>query len=208
MANTKISALTADTAPTADDLVVTVNDPGGTPATRKATITNFTKAIPAVVGDSGSGGTKGLVPAPGAGDAAAGKFLKADGTFAVPGVPTSGTPFELVIACSDETTALVAGTAVVTFRMPRGVTLTAVRASLKTAASSGTFTVDINEGGTTILSTKITIDATEKTSTTAATPPVISDSGLADDAEITIDIDDDASGDAVGLKVTLIGTRT
>lgn len=84
MPNTKISALTADTAPTADDLVVTVNDPGGTPATRKATITNFTKAIPAVIGDSGSGGTKGLVPAPAAGDAAASKFLKADGTFAVP----------------------------------------------------------------------------------------------------------------------------
>lgn len=40
--------------------------------------------LPAVVGDSGAGGTKGLVPAPGAGDAAAGKFLKADGTFAVP----------------------------------------------------------------------------------------------------------------------------
>jgi hypothetical protein len=37
-----------------------------------------------VVGDSGSGGTKGLVPAPAAGDAAAAKFLKADGTFAVP----------------------------------------------------------------------------------------------------------------------------
>ena len=35
-------------------------------------------------GDSGSGGIKGLVPAPGAGDAAGGKFLKADGTFAVP----------------------------------------------------------------------------------------------------------------------------
>lgn len=84
MANTKISALTADTAPTADDLVVTVNDPGGTPATRKATITDFTKAIPAVVGDSGSGGTKGLVPAPGAGDAAANKFLHADGTFKAP----------------------------------------------------------------------------------------------------------------------------
>lgn len=84
MANVKISALTADTAPTADDLVVTVNDPSGTPATRKATITNFTKAIPAVIGDSGSGGTKGLVPAPGAGDAAANKFLHADGTFKAP----------------------------------------------------------------------------------------------------------------------------
>jgi hypothetical protein len=36
------------------------------------------------VGDSGSGGTSGLVPAPASGDAAAGKFLKADGTFATP----------------------------------------------------------------------------------------------------------------------------
>lgn len=37
-----------------------------------------------VVGDSGSGGTKGLVPAPAAGDAAAAKFLKADGSWQVP----------------------------------------------------------------------------------------------------------------------------
>lgn len=38
----------------------------------------------AMVGDSGSGGTKGAVPAPATGDAAAGKYLKADGTWAVP----------------------------------------------------------------------------------------------------------------------------
>lgn len=35
-------------------------------------------------GDSGSGGSVGLVPAPTSGSAAAGKFLKADGTWAVP----------------------------------------------------------------------------------------------------------------------------
>lgn len=46
--------------------------------------TQATAILDNVVGDSGSGGTKGLVPAPGAGDAAAGKYLKADGTFAVP----------------------------------------------------------------------------------------------------------------------------
>lgn len=40
--------------------------------------------IDAFVGDSGSGGTKGQVPAPASGDTAAGKFLKADGTWAVP----------------------------------------------------------------------------------------------------------------------------
>lgn len=36
------------------------------------------------IGDSGSGGAEGLVPAPAAGDAAAGKFLSADGSFQVP----------------------------------------------------------------------------------------------------------------------------
>ena len=44
--------------------------------------TQATSLLDAVVGDSGSGGTKGLVPAPAAGDAAASKYLKADGTWA------------------------------------------------------------------------------------------------------------------------------
>lgn len=45
---------------------------------------SFTANLSTFVGDSGSGGTKGLVPAPAAGDAAAGKFLSAAGTFSVP----------------------------------------------------------------------------------------------------------------------------
>jgi hypothetical protein len=112
------------------------------------------------------------------------------------------------IACSDETTALTTGTAKVTFRMPYAFTLTDVRASVTTAPTGATLTVDINESGSTILSTKLTIDASEKTSTTAATPAVISDAALADDAEITIDIDQIGSTIAgAGLKVTLIGVR-
>lgn len=112
------------------------------------------------------------------------------------------------IACSDETTALTTGTAKATFRMPFAFTLTAVRASVTTAPTGAVLTVDINEGGVSILSTKLTIDATEKTSTTAATPAVISDSALADDAEITIDIDTVGSTIAgAGLKVWLIGTK-
>jgi len=39
--------------------------------------------VPDFVGDSGAGGTKGAVPAPSAGDAAAGKLLHADGTWVV-----------------------------------------------------------------------------------------------------------------------------
>jgi hypothetical protein len=117
--------------------------------------------------------------------------------------------FEMVVACSDEATALTGGAGKVTFRMPDAVTLTGVRASLTVAQASGsTFTVDINEGGASILSTKLTIDNTEKTSTTAAAPAVISDATLADDAEISVDIDAVGDGTAKGLKIMLIGTRT
>lgn len=118
------------------------------------------------------------------------------------------TPVEsFMIAVSDETTAITTGTAKVTFRMPYAFTLTAVRSSLSTASSSGLPTVDINEAGSTILSTKLSIDANEKTSVTAATPAVISDSALANDAEMTIDINTAGTG-AKGLKVYLIGRRT
>ena len=88
------------------------------------------------------------------------------------------------------------------------MTVTSVRASLTTAQSAGSLlTVDINDGGTSILSTKLTFDNNERTTTTAATAAVISDSALADDAEITVDIDTVGTSGASGLKVTLIGTR-
>jgi hypothetical protein len=54
------------------------------------TATAATALLDAVVGDAGAGGTKGLVPAPAAGDAAAAKFLKADGTWAAPPATFSG----------------------------------------------------------------------------------------------------------------------
>lgn len=45
MVDQKITALTADATPTGDDLVVTVNDPGGTPANRKVTVTQLATAL-------------------------------------------------------------------------------------------------------------------------------------------------------------------
>jgi hypothetical protein len=131
------------------------------------------------------------------------------------GTPSSGTltnctmKDQIGVACSDETTAITAGTGKLTFRMPFAMTLTAVRASVTTAPTGANLIIDINEGGTTILSTKLSIDATEKTSTTAATAAVISDTALADDAEITIDFDQVGSTVAgAGVKVWLIGTRS
>ena len=114
----------------------------------------------------------------------------------------------IIIAVGDESTALTTGTNKVRFRMPYAFTLTGVRASVNTAPTGANLVVDINEGGSTILSTKLSIDATETTSTTAATPAVISDSALADDAEISIDIDQIGSTIAgAGLKVALIGVK-
>lgn len=49
------------------------------------TTAGATALLDEVIGDSGAGGTKGLVPAPDPGDAAAGKFLSADGSWVAPG---------------------------------------------------------------------------------------------------------------------------
>lgn len=130
-----------------------------------------------------------------------------DWTAALFGGAAAAEPARLQVACSDETTAITTTGTKITFRMPFGMTVTEVRASLNSACATGTFTVDINEGGASILSTLLTIDATHKTSTTATTPAAISDSALADDAEITIDVDNVGDSTATGLKVTLIGTE-
>jgi hypothetical protein len=116
----------------------------------------------------------------------------------------------LIIAASDETTDLETGSAKVTFRAPFAMTIVGLPvASVTTAPTGSTLTVDINEAGVSILSTKLTIDATEKTSTTAATPCVVSDTAIASGAEITIDIDQVGSTIAgAGLKVMIPYKRT
>jgi hypothetical protein len=87
-------------------------------------------------------------------------------------------------------------------RIHKPMVIRDVGAYCDTAGTTGECTVDINEGGTTILSTKITIDTGEKSSQTAATPPVISDSSIAADAVITVDVDTIHTGTAAkGLVV-------
>ena len=109
-----------------------------------------------------------------------------------------------VIAASDEATNLVTGTNKVYFRMPYAGTLLAVKATVNTAPTGSTLICDINEAGTSVLGTKLSIDASEKTSDTAASAATITDSALANDAEITIDIDQVGSTVAgKGLKVYL-----
>jgi hypothetical protein len=121
-------------------------------------------------------------------------------------------PVEYVIACSNETTALTSGVAKVTFRAPVAFRLTSVAASVTVAPTGLPLVVDINNGSNSVLSNiaKLSIDATEKTSATAATAAVILANfrDFTQDAEITIDIDQVGSTVAgAGLKVILRGTR-
>jgi len=99
-----------------------------------------------------------------------------------------------------------AGAAV--FRMPYGALLTEVRAGLNSGSNAtSAISIDINESGSSILSTPLTIDAGESSSTSAAAAAVISDPAIADDALITIDIDSADTGDSGPLTVTLYFTR-
>ena len=116
----------------------------------------------------------------------------------------------IIVALSDEVTALTTGTAKSTFRMPYACKLTSTlpRININTVSSSGLVTVDVNKNGTSIFSTLLTIDVGEKTSVTAVTPCALSatPTTFTDDQEITCDID--VSGtDAKGLKLTLFVER-
>lgn len=112
----------------------------------------------------------------------------------------------MMIAVSDETTDLVTGINKITFRATQAMTLLEIRANCATAPTGSKIIVDINVNGSSILSTKLTIDAGEKTSVIADVAAVISDASIVDDDEITIDVDQIGSVIAgAGLKVTLIG---
>ena len=116
----------------------------------------------------------------------------------------------LVVACSDEATAITSGPAKVTFRMPFTATLVSVRACL-TAATTGTeMQIDINETGTSVFNAgtaTLRIDSGATTSVGATNAFVISDSSLADNAVMTIDVDQVGTG-AKGLKVYMYVRRT
>lgn len=208
MANKKISELTAAGALTGAEQVE-VNQGGVSKRTTTQEIADLAPdgGIASVNGDTGPVVVLDAadVSADSAGAAAAAQAA----AIAAAATYTNGRIVAYGIALSDLVTPITSGLTKAYFRMPHAMTLTEVRAQLKTAQYSGALvTVDINESGNSVLSTKITIDNNEKTSETALTQPVISDSSLADDAEITLDIDSVGDGSAIGLVVWIIGTKT
>lgn len=122
------------------------------------------------------------------------------------------TDYETIsFACSDETTVIQSGNAKITFHAPYNFTLLSIFAGLTTPEPSGQdFLVDVNKNGASVLSTKISIEATEETSLTSASQPVISTSSFTKGDKITIDVDqigDPFNAAATGLKVYMKVTR-
>lgn len=120
-----------------------------------------------------------------------------------------------IVVCSSEYGVLTASATVprVTFRIPYIFALRELSASLTTAqVSGGLVTIDVKAGGLSILSSLITIDNGETTSFSAETPNVLNTLDLETpytipkNAEITIFLSALGSGEATGLKVTLIGS--
>jgi hypothetical protein len=117
----------------------------------------------------------------------------------------STTPCDISFAISDETTQITSGSSKVILYAPYSFTLTNVKASLSISGSTQSqFDVNINDSS--VLSTKISIDANENRSVDAGTQPVISSSTINENDKISVDIDVAGTG-AAGAKIYLIGTR-
>jgi len=112
----------------------------------------------------------------------------------------------LGFAASDETSDLEAATDVLTWVSPIVAVLTRIVITLNTVPTGSDFIVDINKNAVSILSTLLSIDATEDSSVDATTPAVISDTTIAIGDRITLDITQIGSTNpGVGLKVWYFG---
>ena len=109
----------------------------------------------------------------------------------------------IAIAVTGPTTALTASdtTPLDSFHMPNAGELTEVLIGVNIAPVGSTLTCDVHKNGTSIFSTKPTIDANEKTSVTAATAAVISDATFAKGDFIELFCDSvGATTEGAGLK--------
>lgn len=114
-----------------------------------------------------------------------------------------------VIAASDETSALTTGTGKVTFEAPYNAVITGIGASLTTAPTGTTLIADVNVGsGSVMAASKLVIDVSEKTTRTAAVPPVVTQTTITAGDIVTVDIDQRGSTVAgAGLKIYLTHTH-
>ena len=199
MANKKITELTALTAPAAADVVAVVDDPAGSPETKKMTLDDLMKTVDALgelatrpaIGDTllvlDSGDPKKLQR----------RNLQVRYVQLEPFGYASSTTINVVDG---------AGVAHIPADL-NGLKLVSVHAVVKVAPTDAILTIQISIGATDMLSTLLTIDATEVDSKDAVAPAVIKSDGSEDIATndiIEVDVDIVGSTEpGQGLIVTL-----
>jgi hypothetical protein len=123
------------------------------------------------------------------------------------GVSAGGAAKLVLDVSRNETTVLTTGAGKFSFRLPYGLLLSEVRASLSTPFAVGATTLDLKLAGVSILSAAIQVDATMGTSVGSAAPPAILTHELPDNGVVTVDVATvGSSADGKGLKVYLIGS--
>lgn len=167
-----------------------------------------TDALGVANGGTGAATLTGLLKGNGTGaftaitlDGSTKKYLNANGAFAAP-------VEAFICKVTSDSTALATGAGQFYFDAPYDLTITGVIGALGTAQASGNVvTFDVNKTGSSIFSTRPTFDNTETTTSTAATPAVITTTAVSQGNRITIDIDQIGNGSAKGLTVTIMGHK-
>ncbi|CAN7169038.1 hypothetical protein LJR234_000374 [Mesorhizobium amorphae] len=132
-------------------------------------------------------------------------YVRKSGKPLIPSVV--GTPFELEVACSDQSTAITAGNGKTDFFAPMDATITEVFIAIGTVSSSGAVTFDLNKAGATMFSTNPSIVAGERTNLTGGgTAGVLSTTTWAKGDYFTVDFDAAGTG-AKAAKMIIRGTR-
>ena len=109
-------------------------------------------------------------------------------------------------AAADQTAVLTAGTSIFVRPGMPAMEIYSVRGTVSGASSLGVVTYDLNDDTTTMLSTKITVDANEYSSVDALNPPVISVRTHANNWTLKMDIDTAGTG-AKGWGIDIVGRR-
>lgn len=90
---------------------------------------------------------------------------------------------------------------------PENYTITDLILACETPPTGANLIVDLNVNGTSILSTKISIDATERISETAATPYVLTTTNLTKGDILSADVDQIGTGGGTTVQLSLYVTR-
>ena len=109
-------------------------------------------------------------------------------------------------ACSDETTALSTGQKFAV-DMPSNMKVTTVYASVVTAGTTSSITVDVNDEGVSLLNAPLSITAGSNNAETSTFAAAATSYTLSKGDLLTVDIDAvDSGGTGAGLKIFLVGT--